>query len=561
MNELKYRAWIRDNEPAPGQLLRYRADSKGFSYRPKISIIMPAYNPVAAWLKAAIESVEGQAYENWELCIADASTDEKIKALLRHYSEKDARIRVAFLGKNEGIAENSNQALRMAEGEYVGFLDHDDELSPDALYEVARLLQESPEADLIYSDEDKIDVNNRRHEPFFKPDWSPDLMLSCMYTCHLSVYRKSILDEIGGFRRGFEGSQDYDLALRFIERARSIRHIPRILYHWRTAQGSTSISIDSKRYAEEAAKKALCDYMSRNGIQGEVLSGLWPGSYHVKRALLNTPLVSVAIPARDSPVMLRRCIESIVGKTTYPSFEVLVVSNDSVDRRTRDYFRELKAVSRVRVLDYCGGPNFSAINNYAARYSRGDVLLFLDDDAEVVTSGWVDAMLEHAQRAEVGAVGCKLLYPDRTVQHAGMILGVGGGRAEARVACHSPQSSPHTYNGYMGRENLILNLSAVSASCMMIRRRAFEEAGGFNERLRVFSDVDLCLRLRQKGYLIVYTPYAVLCRHRPRKNKGVGQLKNEIAYMREKWGKVIDAGDPYYNPNLTVMRNDFSIRP
>ncbi len=561
-----YEYFIKKTALTDGVISRYKSEIDGFAYRPKVSVITPVYNPEPAWIRSAVESVIGQAYGNWELCIADASTDGEVKRLLDEYAEKDARIIVRHLSKNRGISANSNEALSLATGDYVALLDHDDEVGPDALYEVVKYLQSDPQADMVYTDEDKIDLYGKRCEPFFKPGWSPDMLLSCMYTGHLGVYRRKIVEAIGGFREGYDGSQDYDLALRFIERTDRIAHVPKVLYHWRMVPGSTAISIGGKRYAYDAAKKALADYMARNGIKGEVRDGRWVGSYHVKRAIPGEPLVSVIIPTRDRVEMLRKCIGSILVKTTYPRYEVIVVNNGSSKAETHEYFRELNAMQGISVLDYGGDFNFSAINNFAAGRAHGDVLLFLNNDTEVIGGDWMAAMLEHAQRKEVGAVGCKLLFPNRRVQHAGLILGVGEGEQECRVAGNAPQFTPDTNHGYRGRESIILNLSAVTAACMMMRKEVFEELGGFNERLAVaYNDVDLCLRARQKGLLVVYTPYAVLYHHESRSRgredseEKKARFLGEVGYMRKKWGALIDAGDPYYNPNLTLEKGDFSI--
>ncbi len=563
-----YGAWIRKNEPTPAELEQYKGEGARFPYRPRISIVTPVYNPDPAWIKAAIDSVLGQAYGNWELCLADASTAGAVRAIVEEYADKDSRIKARSLPENMGIAANSNEALSMATGEYIGLMDHDDELSPDALHEVVKRLQSCPEADMLYSDEDKIDVYGRRFDPFFKPGWSPDMFLSCMYTCHLGVYRKSIVDDIGGFRPGYDGSQDYDLGLRFIEKAGSIAHIPKVLYHWRMTPGSTSVSILSKKYAYAAAKKALSDHMARNGIKGEVLDGIWVGSYYVRRDLAGAPKVTVIIPTKDHAGALKKCLDSILAKTTYPEYEILVVDNGSRERRTRDYLRNMASAGKIRALSYDRPFNFSAINNYAVKHAKGEVVLFLNNDTEVISGEWMRAMLEHAQRREVGAVGCKLLYPDDTVQHAGIIIGVGNGDSGNRVASHSPQRSPRGHYGYEGRECITLNLSAVTAACMMVRKDVFEDAGGFDEGLAIaYNDVDLCLRLRQKGYLIVYTPHAVLY-HQESLSRGYedtrekrDRFREEVRLMRERWGDLIDAGDPYYNPNLTLDAGDFSIKP
>ena len=563
----RYDLWILKNEPTQAKLKQYEEEIQNFEYQPKVSIVTPVYNPDVAWIEAALESVINQAYGNWELCLADASTKDDVKMVIEAYAKKDSRVKVKFLSENKGISGNSNEALSLATGEYIGLLDHDDELSPDALYEVVKHLQTNRDADMIYSDEDKIDLDGNRSNPFFKPDWSPDMFLSCMYTCHFGVYNKKIIDEIGGFREGYDGSQDYDLVLRFIEKTDSIHHIPKILYHWRTAPGSTAYMANVKNYAYIAAKKAITDYMKRNNIEGEVLDGSWTGSYYLKRKILKKLLVSIIIPTKDNVDVLKRCIDSIIQKTNYSNYEIVIVNNKSNDNKTYDYFEEIETRNNVRILEYNEDFNFSAINNFAVQNSNGEVLVFLNDDTEIIVEGWLTAMLEHVQRSEVGVVGCKLLYPNNTIQHAGVILGITGTPGEKAVAGHSHKHLPNTIHGYVGRVNVVHNLSAVTAACMMLRKDVFEEVGGFDENLSVaFNDVDLCLKIREKGYLIVYTPYAKLYHHEsfsrgyedtPEKQE---RFLGEIEYIREKWGKVIDDGDPYYNPNLTLEREDFSIR-
>jgi len=562
-----YEKFIEKNLMTGDKIALCKKEIEHFAYRPIISIITPVHNPKPSWIRSAIESVIGQIYEGWELCIADASTDREVKSILERYSKKDARIRVRSLAENKGISANSNEALSMASGEYIAFLDHDDELAADALYEVVRYLQSNPGADMIYTDEDKIDAAGRRCEPFFKPEWSPDMFLSIMYTCHFGVYRKNIIDKIGGFRDGYDGSQDYDLVLRLMDETDRIHHIPRIMYHWRAVPGSTAVSIDMKKYACVNAKKALSDHLRRNGIRGEVLDGLWPGSYRVKRDLIGDPLVSIIIPTRDRVEVLKKCVDSIREKTDYGNYEIIIVDNDSSEGRTHDYFEELETRRNVKVLKYGKEYNFSSINNYAVDKANGDVIVFLNNDTEVISPGWLSAMLEHAQRPEVGAVGCKLLYPDNTVQHAGIILGLYGGKDGNRVAGHGHCRLPAGDIGYFGRASIIHNTSAVTAACMMMQKKVFREVGGFDENLAIaYNDVDLCLRLRQKGYLMVYTPYAVLYHHESLSRgyedtrEKVERLGKEARYMREKWGALIDSGDPYYNPNLTLSRDDFSIK-
>ncbi len=563
----KYDVWMLKNETNAAKLEHYKKEIISFEYQPKISIVTPVYNPDVAWIKAAIESVINQVYENWELCIADASTKKDVRKCLEAYAKKEARIKIKFLSENKGISGNSYEALSLATGEYIGLLDHDDELSPDALYEAVKYLQNNRSADIIYSDEDKIDIKGNRTDPFFKPDWSPDRFLSHMYTCHFGVYRKKIIDEIGGFREGYDGSQDYDLVLRFIEKTNCIHHIPKILYHWRIVPGSAAGSNDAKKYAFTAAKRAINDYLKRNNIQGEVGDGFLLGSYHVKRKLLKTPLISIIIPTKDNVKILKKCINSILKNTSYPNYEIIIVNNDSIEKMTYDYFKELKRTVCIKILDFKKDFNFSAINNFAVKSAAGEIILFLNNDTEVILKEWLSAMLEHAQRNEVGAVGCKLLYPDKTIQHAGVILGINYLDGENIVAEHSPKYIPYNNHGYFGKACVIHNLSAVTAACMMLRKDVFEEVGGFDENLAIaYNDVDLCLKIREKGYLIVYTPYAQLYHYESQSSGYDGtedkkeRFLKEIKYIRKRWGEVIDKGDPYYNPNLTSDRVDFSIR-
>lgn len=541
---------------------KMRNQLKSFKYKPQISIITPVYNVDEIWLEKAIYSVINQVYENWELCLVDdASTKMHIRKVLEKHAKHNYRIKVKYLKENLGISGASNEALSLATGEFIGLLDHDDELPINALFEVVKLLQEHPEADMIYSDENKIDINGKRSEPYFKPDWSPDLFLSNMYTCHFGVYRKKIIDEIGGFRKGYEGSQDYDLVLRFAERTDKIYHIPKILYHWRKIPNSTAVRYEAKGYADTNARKALEDSLERRKINGEVLLGKFPSSFRIKRDIIGTPRVSIIIPTKDHIDVLRKCIESIEKKTSYKNYEIIIIDNNSKDHQTIDYLETISKAPNIRTLKYEDSFNFSAINNFTARNSNGEYLLFLNNDTEVISDEWLSAMLEHSQRKEVGAVGGMLLYPNGTIQHAGVIIGLGG------VAGHSHKYIPKDNPGYMLRPHLVHNLSAVTAACMMLRKDVFEEVGGFDENLAVaFNDVDLCLKIREKGYLIVYTPYAELYHHEslsrgyednPEKQK---RFLKEVKYIREKWKQVINKGDPYYNPNLTLEREDFSIR-
>ncbi|MCB1821171.1 MAG: glycosyltransferase family 2 protein, partial [Candidatus Competibacteraceae bacterium] len=541
-----------------------RQEIAGWSQQPLISIITPVYNVEPRWLEAAIESVQQQLYPRWELCIADdGSTRPETTALLRQII--DPRIKIKLLDANQGIAGASNAALALTTGDYVAFLDHDDELTPDALYHVVKAIN-AHDPDLIYSDEDKLSLEGYYLEPHFKPDYSPDLILSTNYICHLGVYRKTLLDKAaaGGsyLREGFEGSQDHDLVLRTLDHTDRVHHIPRVLYHWRMIRGSTAACYDSKNHAWEAGQRAVSDTLKRRGIAGETLLGQYPGTYRVKRTIQGQPLISVLIPFHDQPDLLRLCLDSILEKTTYPHFEVLGISNNSVEPETQALMAHYTAGDqRIRFLRHDIPFNYAAINNFAATHATGEHLLLLNNDMTVITPDWLEALLEHSQRPEVGAVGAKLYYPDDTVQHGGVIIGIGGiaGHAHKHFAAHNP--------GYFARLHLIQNLSAVTAACLMVKKSLYQTINGMDDKhLAVaFNDVDFCLRLREKGYLNVFTPYCELYHHesRTRGHEDTPQKKQrfieEIAYMQKRHAAILLNGDPYYNANLPLDRDDFGM--
>jgi GT2 family glycosyltransferase len=436
----------------------------------------------------------------------------------------------------------------------VGLLDHDDELTPWALSEVAKLLNRNPNLDFIYSDEDKLEPGGRRSEPFFKPDFSPDLLMSMNYITHFSVFRRELLDKIGGFRKGVEGSQDYDLILRASEDTKNIAHIPKILYHWRKIRGSSSSSTTAKVYAYRAAVKALEEALPRRKQPGKV-EMLAPGRYRVRYVVKEKPLVSIIIPTKDKVNLLRRCVESIREKSTYTNYEIIVVDNNSVEKATGAYLEQIKNYPNTQVLTDNEPFNFSRINNFAASHACGDFLLLLNNDTEVITRDWLEEMLSHAQQQEVGAVGVKLLFPKKNLlQHAGVIVGLGG------VAGHAFYGLPAENPGYMGLATVTRNYAAVTAACMMLRHSVFDEVGGLDEELDVaYNDVDLCLKIVEKGYYIVWTPHAVLYHHEWA-TRGQYQPERNIRYFCAKWHSFLEKGDPFYNPNLALDRADFMVK-
>ncbi len=545
-----YQRWIALKEPKAADFEGMRAEAATFAYRPLISIVTPVYNSNLDELRACIESVRSQVYDNWELCLYDdASKKHGVQELLEGYGAIDARIKVKLADGNHGIAVASNAAIALASGEFVGLLDHDDELAPHALFEVVRLLQERRDADVIYSDEDKLDRHGVRCEPFFKPDWSPELLQSFMYTCHFSVFRKSLLDQLGGFRRGFEGSQDYDLMLRAGEATSRILHIPRLLYHWRKSAESAAGSSMAKPYATAAARRALTESLERRGVVGRVVDGPWPTFYRVQYAVV-PERVSIIIPTRDNLKVLRKCVESIERKTKYPDYEIIVVDNNSSEPETLRYLERLPH----KVVPFPEPFNFSRIINCGARHATGRYLLLLNNDTEVIARDWLSALVEFGHQEAIGIVGARLLYPNRTIQHAGVTLGICGG-----VAGHSLLQLPADSPYYFGFAGVIRNCSAVTAACMLVRHDIFDRVNGFDESMPVaFNDVDFCLRVLRAGYRIVYQPHALLYHHES-KTRGYGIDPADIQRMKDRWGASL-LQDPYYNPNLTLDATDYSLR-
>ena len=550
-----YETWIRKNEPDDAGLQKQREESMAFLYRPLISLVVPVYETDRDMLTKMLDSVLAQTYENWQLCIAEGNSSMSyIREILRSYADRDGRIQIKFLEENRHISGNSNEALSLAEGEFVGFLDHDDELAPPALYEVVRLLNERPGLDIIYSDEDKLDVEGKRSFPFFKPDWSPALLLSVNYICHFAAMRHSIVRELSGFRKGYDGAQDYDLFLRASRVTSRIYHIPKILYHWREHEKSTLGDDSRKDYADTSGKAALADFFRSSRIDAYVESGLAKTNYLVRYAIKGNPLISIIIPFRDKVELLRKCVRSILEKTTYEEYELLLVSNKSTEFETFHYLDSLGEYEKIRILKFEEEFNFSKINNYAVREASGDYLLFLNNDTEILSEGWLTYMLEHAQRDEVGAVGCKLLFPDQRIQHAGVVIGMTG------LAGHVFAGLPdHSYS-YLGSSDFVRNVMAVTGACMMVKREIFKRAGGFNDSFVVCgSDVDLCIRIHKMGYRNVYTPHAVLYHHESA-SRDSHIPSNDFELSLESYRDFLSGRDPYYNPNLTLMKTDCSLK-
>ncbi|MDY6991574.1 MAG: glycosyltransferase, partial [Pseudomonadota bacterium] len=533
---------------------------------PLISVIMPTYNSDERWLRIAIESVVQQIYPHWELCIADdASTLPHVQQILSEYRQKDERIKVHFRASNGHISAASNSALALAQGDYVAFLDHDDLLARHALFMIAAEVMVHPSAALIYSDEDKVNSKHKRASPYFKCDWNPDLFLAQNFMTHLSAYKTTLVRQIGGLRVGYEGAQDYDLALRVIEQiqASQIRHIPHVLYHWRLHEDSSSLIEGVKPYALQATQKAVKEYLQRQGQDAQVFEAFnAPGYIRVHYPLpLKRPLVSIIIPTYNQVKLLRNCVDSLLGKTRYQPFEIIIVDNQSDDPKTLDYLYKLQQQEpQVRVLSYPHPFNYSAINNMAVEQAAGELICLLNNDTEVIHEEWLTELASQAMRPEIGAVGARLWYDNNTLQHGGVIVGLGG------VAGHSHKHFPRQHPGYFYRTQLMQNFSAVTAACMMMRKQVFQAVGGLNstELSIAFNDVDLCLKIGQLGLRILWTPYAELY-HYESKSRGrdttpekQARFAAEKAYMQKRWQKLLPT-DPAYNPNLTLVTENFDL--
>ena len=559
--EVPYGPWYEAYVPDEETLNRQR--KRKFLNAPLISVVVPAYHTPPLFLRQMLDSLIAQTYGGWELCIANGSPDDKeMEAVLEEYEKRDSRIRHENLKENLGIAENTNAAFRMAKGEFIGLLDHDDLLAPNALYEIALALEKNPEADVVYTDEDKVTTDLKEYfQPHLKPDFNLDLLRSNNYICHFFTVRREIVEQVGGFRKEFDGAQDYDFIFRCTEEARKILHIPEILYHWRTHKESTADNPASKMYAFEAGKRAIEAHLKRTGTDGEVSHTPDLGFYRVKYPVKGEPLISIIIPNKDEKESLEACLKSIWEKTTYKNYEIIVVENNSTSDEIFQYYKEISQKG-VRLLRWKKEFNYSAINNFGAAHAKGEFLLFLNNDVTVITPDWLTELAGLCQRKEVGAAGVKLLYPDNTIQHAGCVIGIGG------IAGHMFVDMPANRTGYLHKASLLQDMSAVTAACMIMKKQVFDQVGGFTEELAVaFNDVDLCLKINKAGSLVVYDPYVQLY-HMESKTRGaedskekVRRFQTEIEYMRCHWLDILKNGDPYYNKNLSLTKWNYSLKP
>ncbi|MEB0136047.1 glycosyltransferase family 2 protein [Actimicrobium sp. CCC2.4] len=562
-NSRSYQAWITAHEPRRDEILKIRQLSEKSESDPLISILMPTYNTPGKYLKEAIESVKNQIYGNWELCIADDfSTDTELKEKLIAYEKSDPRIKVVFRSENGHISAASNSALELATGSYIALLDHDDVLHPLALYCVAEVINKNPDVALIYTDEDKIAEDGSRSDPYFKCSFNYDLMLGQNMICHFGVYNAEVMRSIGSFREGFEGAQDYDLALRVLDHAgeAKIKHIPRVLYHWRLHALSTSASHESKPYAQVSALRAIAEHLDRKGVVGTVRQAPSQNGFnqvcYALPAIL--PSVEIIIPTRDAAKLVRQCIESIVEKTDYKNYSITIIDNGSVEEATFELFDEIKSDSRIRVVRDELPFNYSALNNRIALASQADFVCLMNNDIEVINDNWLSEMVSLAIQPNVGCVGAKLLYPDGGLQHGGVIIGVGG------VAGHSHKRFPGSSPGYFARAVLRSSMSAVTAACLVVRQTIFKDVGGLDEKLQIaFNDVDFCLRVKNQGYRNIWTPYAELYHHESATRgyedtpEKISRFNSEVDYIKSRWGESL-LRDPCYSPNLTLESEDFA---
>lgn len=529
-----------------------------FSYMPLISIVIPIYNTPKQYLEEVVASVINQSYENWELILVDghSTKQETIQTLSSFH---DARIVIVRLEENKMISNNTNEGLKEVKGAYVGLVDHDDVLTPDALYCMVEKLNES-DYDMIYSDEDKINQDGTRlFQPHFKPDFNIDMLRSYNYITHFTILKTTMLSKVGLFDPACDGAQDYDMFLRFANATLHIGHVPRVLYHWRVHEQSTAQDVKAKTYVLDAGKRALSKHLENAALAGIVSDGLFPTSYRIQYDLCSHPLVSIIIPNKDHVNDLKKCIDSICERTFYSNYEILIVENNSTESSIFEYYTQLKKQERIRVITWKAEFNYSAINNFAVRHANGDVLVLLNNDIEITTGRWLEEMLMYAQRGDVGAVGAKLYYPNNTIQHAGVIVGIGG------VAGHSHKYYDRDDDGYFGRLKVVQNMSAVTAACLMVEKCKYVEVGGLDEGYQVaFNDVDFCMKLNAKGYRNVFTPYAEMIHYESLSRGGedspekIARFQSEIQRFEKRWGLWLE--DPCYNRNLSITKEDFSLR-
>ncbi|MCR5721587.1 MAG: glycosyltransferase family 2 protein [Lachnospiraceae bacterium] len=551
----------------PDEARRKFEEEYSFDKRPLYSILVPLYNTDKTMLKEMIDSVSWQTYSNWELCLADGSdaTHAYVGETVAEYN--DPRIKYKKLEKNGGISENTNQCLTLATGDYIGLFDHDDILHPSALFEYTKVINEQ-DADYIYCDETTFKSGNIDHmlTMHFKPDYAVDNLRANNYICHFSVFKKTLLEGTELFRTRFDGSQDHDMILRLTDKAQKIVHVPRLLYYWRSHAGSVAGNISAKEYAIDAAKGAVADHLRKHGYTDFKITSTraFETIFKIRYKLNGSPLITIVIPNKDHASDLKRCVYSILEKSTYTNYEIIIVENNSTEKATFDLYEELKEASdKISVVTFEGEFNYSAVNNFGVSFARGEYILLLNNDTEVITLNWLEEMLMYAQREDVGAVGAKLYYADRTIQHAGVVIGLGA----HRTAGHTHYKMPKENLGYMGRLCYTQDVSAVTGACLLVKKSLWDEVGGLDTDFKIsLNDVDFCLKLREKGYLNVFTPFAELY-HYESVSRGLDdsgekaeRYNKESEHFRTKWKEVLEKGDPYYNANFSLDRSDFSVK-
>lgn len=562
IDENDYKRWLKKNSLTQDEIEAQKR--KKFEKMPLISIVVPLYKTPKQYLKELIESVQEQTYPNWELCLSDGSGENSpLQQMLKRYALSDKRIKIILNDEQLQISENTNRAIEQASGDYIAFADHDDLLTPDALYECVKALNKNPEIDVLYSDEDKITMDGKEYfEPHFKTDFNIDLLRSMNYICHLFVVDKNIIEKVGMLDSDYDGAQDYDMVLRCVEVAKKVYHIPRVLYHWRAHKDSTADNPQSKMYAFDAGRRAVQAHYDRVGINAKVHQGEYLGLYKTEHLISEKPMISIIIPNKDHIEDLDKCISSIETKSTYENYEFIVVENNSEKASTFRYYEELqKKNSRVNVVHWDKEFNYSAINNFGAQFAKGEYLLLLNNDTSIINSNCLEELVGYCMHEDVGAVGARLYYEDDTIQHAGVIVGFGG------IAGHAFIGLPRSANGYFSRIICAQDMSAVTAACMMVKKKVFDQVGGLDTKFKVaFNDIDLCMKIRKEGYLIVYNPYAELY-HYESKSRGmedtpekVRRFNSEIDRFKMKWPEILVDGDPYYNPNLSMERCDFGLK-
>ena len=556
-----YEQWILKHRPDKKTLRKQKKTV--FQKKPLISIVIPLYQTPEPYLRELIDSVKAQSYENWQLCLADGSPDDRLKGFLDRNYGKENRIVYRKLEQNGGISVNTNEAVMLATGEYLMLCDHDDTLEPDALYEITKAINEKDAPDVLYTDEDKVSMDGKHYfDPNFKPDYNLFRLRENNYICHIFVVKKALTDRVGLLRTEFDGAQDYDFIFRCCEEADKAVHIPKVLYHWRCHMDSTAADPESKAYAYQAGRRAIKEHYQRMGIDASVEMTERPGWYRSYVKIQDNPKISIIIPNKDHIDDLELCLFSLTKRSTYKNYEILIVENNSEKPETFEYYKKLPdRYPKVKVLTWEKEFNYSAINNFAAKQAEGVYLLFLNNDVEILTPQWMEEMLQICQQKDVAITGAKLYYPDDTIQHAGVVLGLGG--IAGHIMCKASREDP----GYFGRTVTVQEISAVTAACMMIRTEDFWNAGGFDETFQVaFNDIDLCMKVRAAGKKIVFTPYAELY-HYESKSRGLEdtpekqfRFDKEVKAFEAKWSEQLAKGDPYYSPNLSVTEGDCSLR-